>query len=102
MAKLDETCRNSSEYIFEHIETNFSALRNHPVLQDSRVSLRGQGKYGWTFSGQNLMELAETGQNTFLNILRASLVVAGIILSSKTPGSDFKDMSIHELFHGKI
>ena len=38
------------------------------------------------------MKLAEIVQNTFLNILKAILVVSGIILSPKTPGSDIKDM----------
>ena len=77
-SKPDETCRNSSEYIFEHIESNFSGLRNHPVLQDSRVRHQGHGESWWTFSGQNLMRLAEIVQNTFLNILKAILVVSGI------------------------
>ena len=45
------------------------------------------------------MKLAEIVQNTFLNILKAILVVSGIILSSKTPGSDIKDMeSLDGLF----
>ena len=49
------------------------------------------------------MKLAEIVQNTFLNILKAILVVSGTILSSKTPGSDFEDMeSLDGLFHGKI
>ena len=48
------------------------------------------------------MKLAETVQNTFLNLLKAILVVSGIILSSKTPGSDFEDMeSLDGLFLGK-
>jgi len=48
------------------------------------------------------MKLAEIVQNTFLNILKAILVVSGIILSSKTPGSDIKDKeSLDGLFHGK-
>ena len=48
------------------------------------------------------MKLAETVQETFLNILKAILVVSGTILSSKTPGSDFKDMeSLDGLFLGK-
>ena len=48
------------------------------------------------------MKLAEIVQNTFLNILKAILVVSGTILSSKTPGSDFKDMeSLDGLFLGK-
>ena len=48
------------------------------------------------------MKLAETVQNTFLNILKAILVVSGIILSSMTPGSDFKNMEILDgLFLGK-
>ena len=38
------------------------------------------------------MRLAEIVQNTFLNILKAILLVSGTILSSTTPGSDFKDM----------
>ena len=42
------------------------------------------------------MKLAETVQNTFLNILKAILVVSGIILSSKTPGSDIKDRMVPE------
>jgi len=69
-AKLDETCRNSSEYIFEHIESNFSGLRNHPVLQDSRVRHQGHGESWWTFSWQNLMKLSKTVQNAFLNIFK--------------------------------
>ena len=36
-SKPDETCRNSSEYIFEHIKSNFSGLRNHPVLLKDRM-----------------------------------------------------------------
>ena len=45
------------------------------------------------------MRLAEIVQNTFLNILKAILLVSGTILSSKTPGSDFKDMeSLDGLF----
>ena len=48
------------------------------------------------------MKLAEIVQNTFLNILKAILVVSGIILSSKTPGSDFEDIeSLDGLFLGK-
>ena len=101
MVKLDETCRNSSENIFEHIKSNFSGLRNHPVLQDSRVRLRGHGESWWTFSGQNLMKLAEIVQNTFLNILKAILLVSGTILSSTTPGSDFKDMESWWTFSGQ-
>ena len=49
------------------------------------------------------MKLAEIVQNTFLNILKAILVVSGSILSSKTSGSDIKDMeSLDGLFYGKI
>ena len=48
------------------------------------------------------MRLAEIVQNTFLNILKAILVVSGTIMSSKTPGSDFEDMeSLDGLFLGK-
>ena len=48
------------------------------------------------------MKLAETVQNTFLNLLKAILVVSGIILSSKTPGSDFKDIErLDGLFNNK-
>ena len=48
------------------------------------------------------MKLAETVQKTFLNILKAILVVSGTILSSKTPGSDLKDIeSLDGLFYGK-
>ena len=48
------------------------------------------------------MKLAEIVDNTFLNILKAILVVSGTILSSKTPGSDFEDMeSLDGLFLGK-
>ena len=48
------------------------------------------------------MKLAEIVDNTFLNILKAMLVVSGIILSSKTLGSDIKDMeSLDGLFLGK-
>ena len=48
------------------------------------------------------MRLAEIVQNTFLNILESILLVSGIILSFKTPGSDFEDMeSLDGLFLGK-
>ena len=48
------------------------------------------------------MKLAETVQNTFLNLLKAILVVSGFILSSKTPGADFEDIeSLDGLFHNK-
>ena len=48
------------------------------------------------------MKLAEIVQNTFLNILKAILVVSGTILSSKTPGSDFKDIErLDGLFNNK-
>ena len=48
------------------------------------------------------MKLAEIVQNTFLNILKAILLVSGTILSSTTPGSDFKDMeSLDGLSLGK-
>ena len=47
------------------------------------------------------MKFSKTVQNAFLNILKASLVVSGIILFSKTPGSDFEDIeSLDGLFQG--
>ena len=38
------------------------------------------------------MKLAEIVDNIFLNIMKAISMVSGIILSSKTPGSDIKDV----------
>ena len=67
---VHETCRNSSEYISKPIESNFSGLRNHPVLQHSRVRHQGHGESRWTFSWQNLMKLSKTVQNAFLNIFK--------------------------------
>ena len=87
-AKLDETCRNSSEYIFEHIESNFSGHRNHPVLQDSRVRHQGHGESRWTFSWQNLMKLSKTVQNAFLNIYKT------IFLINVTQGKKFKTILV--------
>ena len=48
------------------------------------------------------MKLAETVQNTFLNLLKAILVVSGIILTSKTLGSDFEDKVLMDFFMAKV
>ena len=48
------------------------------------------------------MKLAEIVQNTFLNLLKAILVVSGIDMSSKAPRSDFKDIErLDGLFNNK-
>ena len=43
-SEVDETYSIGSEYFFKHIDTNFNGIRNHPVLQDSKMKLGGQGE----------------------------------------------------------
>ena len=71
--------------IFQLIDTNSSGIRNHPVLQDSRVRLQGHSESWWIFSSQKLMKLTVLVQNKFLSILTPISMASGTIMSSKNP-----------------
>ena len=43
-SKVDETYSIGSEYISKHVDTNSKGIRNHPVLQDSKVELGGHSE----------------------------------------------------------
>ena len=102
-SKVDETYSIGSEYISWHVDTNSMGIRNHPVLQDSKVELGGHSESWWTFSSQELMKLTVLAQNTYLSMLTPIPMVSGTILTSKTPRLDFKIiMSLDWLFQVKI
>ena len=102
-SKVDETYSIGSEYISWHVDTNSMGIRNHPVLQDSKVELGGHSESWWTFSSQELMKLTVLAQNTYLSMLTPIPMVSGTILSSKTPRLDFKViMSLDGLCQVKV
>ena len=81
ISELHEIFRIGSECNFQLIDTNSSGIRNHPVLQDSRVRLQGHSESWWIFSSQKLMKLTVLVQNKFLSILTP----ISTIMSSKNP-----------------
>ena len=43
-SKVDEAYSIGSEYISMHIDTYSNGIRNHPILQDSKVGLQGHSE----------------------------------------------------------
>ena len=82
-SKVDETYSIGSEYISWHVDTNSMGIRNHPVLQDSKVELGGHSESWWTFSSQELMKLTVLAQNTYLSMLTPIPMVSETILRER-------------------
>ena len=82
-SKVDETYSIGSEYISRHVDTNSMGIRNHPVLQDSKVELGGHSESWWTFSSQELMKLTVLAQNTYLSMLTPIPMVSETIMRER-------------------
>ena len=86
-------------YTFKWHPTCQTPCQDYPVLQDSKVRLKGHNESWQCSVCLNGLKLSGPIQNTFLSTLKTILMVSGTILSSKTPGSDFEDIgSLDGLF----
>ena len=86
-------------YTFKWHPTCQTPCQDYPVLQDSKVRLKGHNESWQCSVCLNGLKLSGWIQNIFLSTLKTILMVSGTILSSKTPGSDFEDIgSLDGLF----